>query len=64
MVDNIAKNIDNGFPCPGYGHSTPKTTAGMVFTMLYASLGIPLGLVMFNSIGDLQCVPGTHLVAI
>ena len=36
----------------GYGHSTPKTTSGMVFTMFYASFGIPLGLVMFNSIGE------------
>merc|ERR1719336_1141093 len=24
----------------GYGHSTPKTTSGMVFTMFYASFGI------------------------
>lgn len=36
----------------GYGHSTPKTIWGRMFTMLYASLGIPLGLVMFNSIGE------------
>eukprot|EP00090_Calanus_glacialis_P004965 TRINITY_DN13777_c0_g1_i1.p1 TRINITY_DN13777_c0_g1~~TRINITY_DN13777_c0_g1_i1.p1 ORF type:complete len:451 (-),score=79.27 TRINITY_DN13777_c0_g1_i1:48-1400(-) len=36
----------------GYGHSTPKTMWGKLFTMLYASFGIPLGLVMFNSIGE------------
>ena len=36
---------------PGYGHSTPKTIWGRLFTMFYASFGIPLGLVMFNSIG-------------
>ena len=36
----------------GYGHSTPKTFGGRTFTILYASFGIPLGLVMFNSIGE------------
>ena len=35
----------------GYGHSTPKTPGGKIFTMIYATIGIPLGLVMFNSIG-------------
>ncbi len=36
----------------GYGHSTPKTEGGKFFTMVYAMIGIPLGLVMFNSIGE------------
>jgi len=36
----------------GYGHSTPKTDGGKVFTMIYAIIGIPIGLVMFNSIGE------------
>ena len=36
----------------GYGHSTPKTDFGKFFTMAYATIGIPLGLVMFNSIGE------------
>ena len=36
----------------GYGHSTPKTDGGKLFTMIYAIIGIPLGLVMFNSIGE------------
>lgn len=36
----------------GYGHSTPKTYGGKLFTMVYAMIGIPLGLVMFNSIGE------------
>lgn len=35
----------------GYGHSTPKTMWGRLFTMVYALFGIPLGLVLFNSIG-------------
>ena len=36
----------------GYGHSTPKTDAAKIFTIIYATVGIPLGLVMFNSIGE------------
>lgn len=36
----------------GYGHSTPTTVAGKLFTMCYAMIGIPLGLVMFQSIGE------------
>lgn len=36
----------------GYGHSTPSTIAGKLFTMCYAMIGIPLGLVMFQSIGE------------
>ena len=38
--------------CAGYGHSTPKTDSGKMFTIIYATVGIPLGLVMFNSIGE------------
>jgi len=38
--------------CEGYGHSTPKTTGGKVFCMAYALAGIPLNLVMFQSIGE------------
>jgi hypothetical protein len=44
----------------GYGHSTPKTFGGKFFTMLYATIGIPLGLVMFNSIGTYH-VPSSSL---
>ncbi|XP_055689984.1 two pore potassium channel protein sup-9 isoform X1 [Lutzomyia longipalpis] len=36
----------------GYGHSTPTTIGGKLFTMCYAIVGIPLGLVMFQSIGE------------
>ncbi|VDP65996.1 unnamed protein product [Echinostoma caproni] len=36
----------------GYGHSTPKTTEGKIFCMCYAVPGIPLCLVMFQSIGE------------
>ncbi|KAF7990866.1 hypothetical protein HCN44_000671 [Aphidius gifuensis] len=36
----------------GYGHSTPVTPWGKAFCMLYAMVGIPLGLVMFQSIGE------------
>lgn len=36
----------------GYGHSTPVTPSGKAFCMGYAMVGIPLGLVMFQSIGE------------
>uniref|UniRef100_T1ITB4 Potassium channel domain-containing protein n=1 Tax=Strigamia maritima TaxID=126957 RepID=T1ITB4_STRMM len=36
----------------GYGHSTPSTAGGKAFCMFYALVGIPLGLVMFQSIGE------------
>uniref|UniRef100_A0A0K0EAV3 Two pore potassium channel protein sup-9 n=1 Tax=Strongyloides stercoralis TaxID=6248 RepID=A0A0K0EAV3_STRER len=36
----------------GYGHSTPITIGGKTFCMFYALAGIPLGLVMFQSIGE------------
>ncbi|KAB7503925.1 Two pore potassium channel protein sup-9 [Armadillidium nasatum] len=36
----------------GYGHSTPKTIPGKAFTICYAVAGIPLGMVMFQSIGE------------
>ena len=35
----------------GYGHSTPATTLGKAFTMGYASLGIPMAMIMFQSMG-------------
>ncbi|KAG8178011.1 hypothetical protein JTE90_001020 [Oedothorax gibbosus] len=37
---------------PGYGHSTPATWGGKTFCMFYALAGIPLGLVVFQSIGE------------
>jgi len=36
----------------GYGHSCPMTVGGKIFCMFYALAGIPLGLVMFQSIGE------------
>ncbi|XP_048873222.1 potassium channel subfamily K member 15 [Brienomyrus brachyistius] len=36
----------------GYGHSAPGTDAGKLFCMFYAVLGIPLTLVMFQSLGE------------
>ena len=32
----------------GYGHSTPSTMLGKVFTMAYSVVGIPLALIMFQ----------------
>ncbi|XP_033113038.1 potassium channel subfamily K member 9-like [Anneissia japonica] len=36
----------------GYGHSAPRTDGGRVFCMMYAVCGIPLNLVMFQSVGE------------
>ncbi|XP_059099720.1 two pore potassium channel protein sup-9-like [Tigriopus californicus] len=36
----------------GYGHSTPATTLGKAFTMGYAMAGIPMAMVMFQSMGE------------
>ncbi|XP_063599639.1 two pore potassium channel protein sup-9-like [Penaeus indicus] len=36
----------------GYGHSTPATNSGKAFCIVYAVVGIPLGMVMFQSIGE------------
>ncbi|XP_042867557.1 two pore potassium channel protein sup-9-like [Penaeus japonicus] len=36
----------------GYGHSTPSTIPGKIFTIFYAMVGIPLCLVLFHSIGE------------
>ena len=36
----------------GYGHSVPQTISGQIFCMLYASIGIPLNLTMFQAIGE------------
>ncbi|XP_041832016.1 potassium channel subfamily K member 3a [Melanotaenia boesemani] len=36
----------------GYGHAAPSTDGGKAFCMLYALLGIPLTLVMFQSVGE------------
>lgn len=35
----------------GYGHSTPATTLGKAFTMGYAMAGIPMAMIMFQSMG-------------
>jgi hypothetical protein len=36
----------------GYGHSTPATLLGKIVTMAYASIGIPITIVMFQSMGN------------
>ncbi|XP_062272215.1 potassium channel subfamily K member 9-like [Scomber scombrus] len=36
----------------GYGHAAPRTDAGKAFCMFYAVMGIPLTLVMFQSLGE------------
>lgn len=36
----------------GYGHSTPATKPGKMFTVAYCTIGIPLAMIMFQSIGE------------
>lgn len=48
----VARTDSNDSTFTGYGHSTPVTVWGKGFCMLYATIGIPLGLVMFQSIGE------------
>lgn len=36
----------------GYGHATPRTIGGKLFCIGYALVGIPLNIVMFQSIGE------------
>ncbi|MFH4975133.1 hypothetical protein AB6A40_001842 [Gnathostoma spinigerum] len=55
MHDDTVTCIVGYEPCDyfkGYGHSTPETILGKLFCMMFALAGIPLGLVMFQSIGE------------
>jgi hypothetical protein len=36
----------------GYGHSTPRTAAGKCFCIFYTLIGIPIALIMFQSVGE------------
>lgn len=36
----------------GYGHSTPRTGAGKFFCIVYTLIGIPIFLIMFQSVGE------------
>ena len=44
---------------PGYGHSTPATKPGKMFTVAYCTIGIPLAMIMFqvrlDLAGQLEC---------
>ncbi|KYN12597.1 Two pore potassium channel protein sup-9 [Trachymyrmex cornetzi] len=52
IAGKLSKFILHFIFISGYGHSTPTTIYGKLFTMCYAIIGIPLGLVMFQSIGE------------
>ena len=56
MVLEVFSNLNDSVVLPlphtGYGHAAPGTDAGKVFCMFYAILGIPLTLVMFQSLGE------------
>ncbi|CAF0756522.1 unnamed protein product [Brachionus calyciflorus] len=36
----------------GYGHSTPRTSSGKFFCIFYTLIGIPIFLIMFQSVGE------------
>lgn len=36
----------------GYGHSTPNTITGKLFCIIYILIGIPISLIMFQSVGE------------
>ncbi|RNA06308.1 Two pore potassium channel sup-9 [Brachionus plicatilis] len=36
----------------GYGHSTPRTLSGKIFCIFYTLFGIPIFLIMFQSVGE------------
>lgn len=36
----------------GYGHSTPRTMPGKFFCIVYSLVGIPIALIMFQSVGE------------
>ncbi|CAF1096821.1 unnamed protein product [Didymodactylos carnosus] len=36
----------------GYGHATPTTSSGKAVTIAYALIGIPMSLIMFQSVGE------------
>ncbi|KAK3575993.1 hypothetical protein CHS0354_007530 [Potamilus streckersoni] len=46
----------------GYGHSTPQTVGGKIVCMLYALAGIPLCIIMFQSVGERLNVFVTYLL--
>ncbi|XP_009701774.1 PREDICTED: potassium channel subfamily K member 9-like, partial [Cariama cristata] len=54
LAGNSSEGLTPAFPLSstGYGHAAPGTDAGKVFCMFYAILGIPLTLVMFQSLGE------------
>ncbi|GAB0091369.1 potassium channel subfamily K member 1 [Sergentomyia squamirostris] len=46
----------------GYGHVTPISETGKIFCMIYATLGIPLTLVLLSAIVDRLMVPVSGLL--
>lgn len=54
IVVNLFLLLFNKLSCvsSGYGHSTPATVSGKGFCIAYAMIGIPLGIFMFQSIGE------------
>ncbi|XP_059609475.1 potassium channel subfamily K member 1-like isoform X2 [Phlebotomus argentipes] len=46
----------------GYGHVTPLSETGKIFCMIYATLGIPLTLVLLSAVVDRLMIPVSSLL--
>ena len=52
FISILVMQLNKMTKCSGYGHSTPATKVGKMFTVAYSAIGIPLALIMFQSIGQ------------